>query len=119
MLHRLRGRRVAVAFPPSDETEAAALLDRLSARPAQTDEPRPLVVVVRGGDSAPTARRPLGFDFGTVADPEGIIARGYGIQIRPTIVLIDWDGRVSTVQMMGTGMVPPQPPPGDGGSAPS
>lgn len=119
MLHRLRGRRVAVAFPPSDETEAAALLDRLSARPAETDEPRPLVVVVRGGDSAPTARRPRGFDFGTVADPEGIIARGYGIQIRPTIVLIDWDGRVSTVQMMGTGMVPPQPPPGDGGSAPS
>ena len=108
MLHRFRGRRVAVAFAPADETPEV-LLGRLSTRPSEADEPRPLVVLVGDGERGRIARRPAGFDVGTVAD-DGAIARRYGVQARPTIVLVDWDGRVSTVQTMGPARVPPRSP---------
>ena len=117
MLHRLRGRQVAVGFLPTDESPDV-LLRRLSVPPGEPDEPRPLVVLVGDGErSGRIARRPRGFDLGTAAD-DGAIARLYGIQTRPTVVLVDWDGRVSTVQTIGPAMAPPRSAPG-GGSAPS
>ena len=101
-LHRVRGRRVAIAFVTAADAAVGELLDRLSASPDQTDEPRTLVVIVRDGHHSPTEapRRDLGFDLGMVDDGEGAIGQLYGIQIRPTVMLIDWDGCVTTVQMM-------------------
>jgi hypothetical protein len=64
-----------------------------------------MVVIVQDGESSVTAAAAPGglrFDWIAVPDPERAVARSYGISVRPTAVLVDWDGRVSSVQTMST-----------------
>jgi peroxiredoxin len=109
-LHHLRGRRLAVLFVSERNAAVEAVLQRLSAHADETDEPR-MVIVVQDGEPSGTAAAPraLSFDWVVVPDREGAIARSYGITIRPTAVLVDWDGRVSTVKAMSTTIVTPRP----------
>jgi hypothetical protein len=103
-LRHLRGRRLAVIFVSEGHAALEAMLRRLSAHAPETDEPR-MVVIVQDGESSTTAAAAPGglrFDWIAVPDPERAIARSYGISMRPTAVLVDWDGRVSSVQTMST-----------------
>jgi hypothetical protein len=83
-----------------------AVLRRLSAYTGAADEPRMVFIVVQDGGpgGAAAAPRDLSFDWIAVPDPQRAIARSYGISIRPTAVLVDWGGRVSTVQTISAAM---------------
>jgi peroxiredoxin len=110
-LRHLRGRRLAVIFVSKGNAAFEAVLNRLSADAAEIDEPR-MVVIVQDGESSGTAatQRDLSFDWVAVADPKGVIARSYGITSRPTAVLVDWDGRVTTVKAMSTAIATSRQP---------
>jgi hypothetical protein len=102
-LRDLLGGRLAILFVAEDAA-LEAVLRRLSAPIVAADKPRMLAIIIQDGapGDAADAPRDLSFDWIAVPDPEREIARAYGVTVRPTAVLVDWDGRVSSVQLMAT-----------------
>jgi hypothetical protein len=108
-LHHLLGRRLAILFVAAGHAALEAVLRRVPASTGETDKPHMTVIIVQDGEPGTTATpRGLGFDRIVVPDPESAIARSYGITVRPTVVLVDWDGRVSSVQLMSSVIATPR-----------
>jgi hypothetical protein len=103
-LRHFRGRRFAIIFVSEGDAALERVLRHLSASTGEAGERRMFVIIVRdrepGGTA--TARHEPSLDWIAVPDPERTIARSYGIMVRPTTVLVDWDGRVSGVLAMST-----------------
>lgn len=102
-LRRLRGRPAAIAFAPPD----AATFEPLAARLARgrnadaADRANMIVVLYDGGRiDAAWVRRAVHADAAVVLDAGNAVGQSYGIQARPTLVLVDRDGRVSTTQVV-------------------
>jgi peroxiredoxin len=106
-LRRFRGRPLALVFAPMDDGASSALVNRLSARVLQAEEgERTVFLVSRDLPGGPEQTQAAGrSDYIAIADPDGVIAQRYGVQVRPTVVLVDRDFRVSTVQTMLAGGV--------------
>lgn len=102
-LRRFRGRRVALVFVRDGKPASEALLERLSGLAgdgASGGAGRLLAIFLREGQTSVSGPAPTvpGVDALTVADPNGAIARSYGVRVQPTVVLVDRDGRISAVQ---------------------
>lgn len=96
---RLRGRPVRIVFAPPEPEVFSQVLARTM--PRSTDAGAVLTVVVLDDRrDLDAATRVFGAGSLFVPDRDRAIARAYGIRARPTIVHVDYDGRVSAVQIV-------------------
>jgi peroxiredoxin len=101
-LRALRGRPVILTFVQAWARPCIAQLRRLE-RLQSRDNPEPAtaIAIVDGATSADARAlaRAHGLSFTVSADPEGEIARRFGIIVWPTTVTIDAGGRIADVEI--------------------
>lgn len=103
-LRRLRGRRLAVLFaPPHPEMIEPAFAPLRHDPAAREDGLLPVVVLDRNGRvDVEAVQRVLGPETVVASDPDGAIGRQYGVRVRPALVIVDLDGRISTTQVLSS-----------------
>jgi peroxiredoxin len=103
-LRDLRGRQITLVFVTKGTASVEMVLRSLLAHANEIMNAQMVVIVVQDGQNSGSEVNltPPRFDWIVVQDPESLIARSYGITIRPTTVLVDRDGRVGTVRMMSS-----------------
>ena len=97
-LRRLRGRAVWLVFWKSWSTPCVRELRRLEGLRETSEGEAPVVLAVNSGEDReclPGVVEKLGLELTVVPDPNGRIARSYGVPCWPTTVFIDEDGNVS------------------------
>jgi peroxiredoxin len=101
-LRALRGRPVILTFVQAWARPCIAQLRRLE-RLQSRDNPEPATVIAIVDGASPADARALarthGLSFTVSADPEGEIARRFGVIVWPTTVTIDARGRIADVEM--------------------
>ncbi len=96
-LCRLRGRPVWLVWK-SWSTPCVRELRRLEELRQTSEGEAPVILAVHSGEdreSLPGVVEELGLEPTVVPDPDGRIARSYGVPCWPTTVFIDEDGNVS------------------------
>jgi peroxiredoxin len=99
-LRKLRGQQVLLTFWATWSSPSCAELQRLETR-AKQDEGRTLFVAVCEEEASDDVQRFLEeqkLDLFAVADPDGQIARLYGVTCLPTTISIDANGLIRGVQ---------------------
>jgi peroxiredoxin len=101
-LRALRGHPVILTFVQPWARPCIAQLRRLERLQARRDPEGVVVVAVVDGASPAEARalaRAHGLTFAVSSDPEGGIARHFGVRVWPTTVTVDARGQIADVEM--------------------
>jgi peroxiredoxin len=98
-LRKLQGKRVLLNFCQSWSAPCLTELRRLQSVYDQSARDRPVILAIQGDDDRGSIRDQLGLKFPVLPDPNGAIARLYGVRCWPSTLSINQEGRVSRIDM--------------------